>query len=40
MLKAQKGEVHNKEEKKTVPKEKIKIRKKIKWQWNFAKRRK
>jgi hypothetical protein len=31
--------VQNKEKKKIVPKEKAEIRKKRKWQWNFAKRR-
>jgi hypothetical protein len=28
MLRARKGEVHNKEEKRTIPKEKVEIRKK------------
>jgi hypothetical protein len=33
------GEVHKKEDKKPVPKEKIEIKEKKRWQRNFAKKR-
>jgi hypothetical protein len=39
MLRAQKCEVHKKEDKKIVTKAKIEIMKKKRWQRNFAKRR-